>query len=451
MVFKYANILSALDIKLNEDQVRDLEAPFTEDEVRMAVFQMTGHKAPRPDGFVAGFYQNNWSLVGDDVTKMVLAFLHSGTMLREINRTYINLIPKVPNVVSVNDFRPISLFNVLYKIIASVMVNRLRPVLKSLISIFQHAFVPDHSITDNVFLAHEVLEYIRHHNRGKGSYFALKFDMNKAYDRVKWSAVSSVLCQLGFSPRWVNVIVQCISIVSFSILINGCPSKVFHPKCGLRQGNPLSPYLFILVSPVLSANLSLFGNSNVCKGVVVSSHSPLIAHLLFADNSFFFLKFDLGDIQRLKDLIDDCCNFAGQRINSNKSEIFTSPNMLMEDRRVLQETFVIRIVNKLGIYLGSNLDFTKRKGELFRRIADRFKNRLANWHTPCLSIAGHLVLVQHCLSSIPIYLFSIFRAPGYFVREVKSIMIRFLWGKGDGEGVCWKRWVEFCKPMRLGG
>lgn len=294
----WATVLSALNVRLSEDQVRGLELPFTEGEVCEAVFQkMKGSKALGPDGFVVGFYQKNWNWVGGYVVRMVLAFLHSETMLRELNCTYITLIPKTLYPILVNDFRPISLCNVLYKIIARVfLVNRLCPVLKSLISMFQNAFVPNWLITDNVFLAHETLEYIRRHNKGKGSYFALKLDMNKAYDRVRWSAITSVLCQLGFSPRWVNLIFHCITTVSFSVLVNGCPSKVFCPRCGLRQGDPLSPYLFILVSQVLSANLSLFGNSNICKGVAISHHSPPIAHLLFADDTFFLLKFNLEDI-----------------------------------------------------------------------------------------------------------------------------------------------------------
>ncbi|KAF7134648.1 hypothetical protein RHSIM_Rhsim08G0108800 [Rhododendron simsii] len=257
--------LSALGVHLSSDQVQALEAPFVEAEVYEAVFQMGSMKAPGPDGFVAGFYQKNWDCVGDDVTQMVLAFLHSG---------------------------PISLCNVLYKVIARVLVNRLRPVLKSLISIFQNAFVPSRLITDNILLAHETIEFIPKKRKGR-SCFALKLDMSKVYDRVKWSAVLDVLSSLGFSPKWINLVSQRLSTVSFSVLVNGIPSEFFSPRCGLRQGDPLSPYLFILVSQVLSANLSIFASQSVCRGVAISRHSPPVSHLFFADDSFFFLNFDL--------------------------------------------------------------------------------------------------------------------------------------------------------------
>lgn len=167
------------------------------------------------------------------MTQLVLAFFHSGTMLKEFNRTYIALIPKVANPVLVNDFRPISFCNVLYKIIAKVLVNRLKPVLKFVISIFQNAFVPSRLITDNILLAHETIEFIRKKRRGYSA-FALKLDMNKAYDRVKWSTILDVLLELGFRPKWVNLISQCLSTVSFSILVNEVPSDTFVPKCGPR-------------------------------------------------------------------------------------------------------------------------------------------------------------------------------------------------------------------------
>lgn len=177
---------------------------------------------------------------------VVMAFLHSRVMLQEINRTFITLIPKVPNPISINDFHPISLCNVLYKIIAHVLVNRLRPILKSVILVFQNAFVPNRLISDNILLAHETVEFIRHKTKGNKSCFALKLDMNKAYDRVKWSAMVSVLEQLGFSPRWVNLIYQCISSVSFSVLVNGSPLKVFLSQLWVAsRRSPIALFIYI--------------------------------------------------------------------------------------------------------------------------------------------------------------------------------------------------------------
>lgn len=212
---------------------------------------------------------------------MVLSFLHSGVMLREINHTYITLIPKTSNPVTVNDFRPISLCNVIYKSIARMLVNRLREVLGNLISKFQNAFVPGRNISDKIVLAYEITEFIRHKKRGRKALFAF-FD---------WVFLVEVLRKMGFSPKWVDTIFQCISTVSFSVLVNGGRSKIFRPKCGLRQGDPLSPYLFILVSQVLSSAIAALNANQICRGVAVSPRSPRVSHLFFADDNFFFMEY----------------------------------------------------------------------------------------------------------------------------------------------------------------
>lgn len=237
------SLLAIIKTKLTEDQRKDIDQPITSDEIRKAMFQTDGRKAPGPDGFVATFCQENCDWLGKDIVQASMAFFESDYMLKELNQTLITLIPKVPNPQCVSDFRPISLCNVLTK----VLVNRLRLVLGDLISQYHNGFVPTRMISDNVLIAHEMLEYIQKRKRGKRAMYALKVDMFKAYDRVDWDFLLGVLRTMGFSQKWVRWIHQCISNVSFLVLVNRRRSRPFIPACGLRQEDLLSPYLFIFV------------------------------------------------------------------------------------------------------------------------------------------------------------------------------------------------------------
>lgn len=135
---------------------------------------------------------------------------------------------------------------------------------------------------------------------GKKMALAVKLDMNKAYDRINWVFLVEVLRKMGFSSKWVNLISQCISTVSFSILVNGERSEMFQPKCGIRQGDPLSLYLFILVSQALSSALVRFNSNQICRGVAISTGSPRVSHLFFADDSFFFMEFEESHVRQFK-------------------------------------------------------------------------------------------------------------------------------------------------------
>lgn len=164
---------------------------------------------------------------------------------------------------------------------------------------------------DNILLAHELTEFIRSRKHGKSALFALKLDMSKAYDRINWTFLVEVLRKTGFSPKWVDIIFQCISMVSFAVLVSGGRSETFFPKCGLRQGDSLSLYLFILVSQVLSYALLKLNTNQICKGVAVSLRSPRVSHLFFADDSFFFMESDASHVVFFKWLLEEYCRLAG--------------------------------------------------------------------------------------------------------------------------------------------
>lgn len=152
---------------------------------------------------------------------------------------------------SVNNFRLISLRNVVYKIISKIHSSRLRPNLKKLISPLQFAFVPNRLINDNSIVVEEIFHYMKR-KKGREGFMTIKYDMEKAYDQVEWSFIIKVLNCFGFSDIWCHWILQCISTVSFSVLINGCATRNIIPQRGLCQGDAMTPFLYILCTEVLS-------------------------------------------------------------------------------------------------------------------------------------------------------------------------------------------------------
>jgi len=183
--------------RVTEDMHVRLRQPYTSDELVKALNQMHPGKAPGPDGMNPFFYQKFWPVVGNDVTSMVLAILHGAKIPDGLNHTYVTLIPKKHKPTDVQDFCPISLCNVLYKLVTKVITNRLKEILPDIISQSQSAFTPGRFISDNAIVAFEVFHSMHCHSGINGS-MAFKLDMAKAYDWVEWSFIQQVMLKLGF-------------------------------------------------------------------------------------------------------------------------------------------------------------------------------------------------------------------------------------------------------------
>ena len=233
-----------------------------------------------------GFYQKHWDVVGLDVCEKVRSMLMSGHILRKINYTHVTLIPKVKEAKLMTQLRPISLCNVLYKIVAKVLTNRLKSILPDVISPTQSAFVPGRLISDNYLVAAEVAHYMHKRASGSKGLMAVKLDISKAYDRVEWNFVEAVMRRLGFSDRWTSMAMRCVTTVSYSFKLNGEPVGYMQPERGLRQGDPLSPYLFVMCAEGLSTLLSRAELVGDLQGIKVCRAAPSIHHLFFADDSF---------------------------------------------------------------------------------------------------------------------------------------------------------------------
>ena len=223
------------------------------------------------------------------INNIAKAFQAGTFSIKEINSTFIALIPKVQKPTMVGEFRPIILCNNSFKIISKCLANWLKPLLQGIISEEQSAFVNLRLIQDNLVVAHEAFHFLR--AKASSPAFGLKIDMNKAYDRAEWDFLQETLTRMGFHCDWIKLVMACVTTVNFKILINGKPGTVLSPSRGLRQGDPLSPYLFIIVCEVLSRNIKKEIQSGNLSGIKLSHNCPGISHLLFADDSLFFLPF----------------------------------------------------------------------------------------------------------------------------------------------------------------
>ena len=242
--------VSQWQIRLS-DEVRDnISRGVTEEEIKAALWSLKAFKASGSDGLHAGFYQRFWLIVGKLVIEEVKRVFRERKVPTYLNQTHIALIPKIQGPETLGNFRPISLCNTIYKIVTKTIVARLRPHLDKLISPLQTAFAPGRKGIDNGIIVQEIIHTLSK-KRGKMGYMAIKIDLEKAYDKLEWSFIRDMLIRFNFPSDIIDIIMSCVSIVSTSILFNGEALDPIYPSRGIRQGDPLSPYLFILCMELL--------------------------------------------------------------------------------------------------------------------------------------------------------------------------------------------------------
>ncbi|CAN1817880.1 LINE-1 retrotransposable element ORF2 protein [Linum perenne] len=416
----------------------------SEEEIKNAVFQMGANKSPGPDGFPGLFYQKYWDVVKEQLCREVRKFFEMSTMPPGWNDTNVAIIPKIPNPETISQFRPISCCNFRYKVISKIMATRLKNWMPRIVSDLQAAFTKGRAIQDNIVIVHEVIHHFKNRATKLQWDMMVKMDMKKAYDMVEWDCLDGILRKMGFSHTWVTWINECVRTVKFSILVNGNPTDQFTPTRGIRQGDPLSPFLFIILSNALSVLINTKVERGELKGVKLNARCPTLTHVLFADDTILFGEASVTEARAFIDTMTRYGNMTGQVVNHQKSSILFSRKTPEALQVRIREILGFQNVEPFGKYLGVPSEWGRSKKEVFEFLLVRMRNLGQSWKSLMLSPGGKEVLLKAVYQSIPTYIMSCFLLPKKLTNKMDSLLRAFFWG-----GSMTKRTIHWASKEKL--
>ncbi|GJU52902.1 RNA-directed DNA polymerase, eukaryota, partial [Tanacetum coccineum] len=404
--------------RLKFKQLEELERPISYEEIKKAVWDCA-----------------------------VYEFFSSSKFPQGCNSYFIALIPKIHDAKVVKDIRPISLIGSLYKIIAKILANRLSLVISDLISDVQSAFIYNRQILDGPFILNEILSWCKHK---KINAMIFKVDFEKAFDSVRWDYLEDVLKSFGFGDKWCGWIFGCLDFAKGSVLINGGPTSEFQFHKGLKQGDPLSPFLFILVMESLHISFTRVLDVGLYKGISINS-SLMISHLFYADDAIFVGKWDINNIKTIVNVLNCFFMASGLKINIHKSKLagigVSKENIVLAANIMRCSTFSPPF-NYLGIDVGAPMS----RINSWKDITTKISSRLSKWKLKSLSIGGRYMLLKSVLNSIPIYHISLFKDPAGILKEMESLRRNFFNGVDRSEKkMVWIRWENLLASKKNEG
>ncbi|KAF5754385.1 putative RNA-directed DNA polymerase [Helianthus annuus] len=425
-----------------------LVEPFSITEIKEAIWGCVGDRAPGPDGFNFKFIKKNWDLFQGDFIRLFQEFYDNGSINKCCSSSFIALIPKVKDPSSPSNFRPISLIGVVNKAISKVLVNRLKRVIGRLVSEEQSAFLAGRNISDGPLILNEAIAWMK---KAKKSGMIFKVDINKAYDSLNWSYLDSIMSQMNFPDRWRSWIMATLTTSRASVLVNASPTMEFEYSRGLRQGDPLSPFLFVLAMEALTGIMKKAVSEGIFNGLQCTSNGPVLSHLIYADDVVFLGEWSSENVNNLRRLLRCFHLVSGLKVNLAKCSLFgigideLEVQQMADSMGCKKGTFPFK---HLGLVVGANMNLIRN----WKPVIDVFKNRLSLWKAKNLSYGGRITLLKSVLNALRTYFFSLYKAPAKVLDILERLRRVFFWGGSDDNSpMSWLAWEKVIAPIEYGG
>lgn len=367
-----------------------------------------------------------WHTIEPDFKRLCDQFVSGNLDISSINGSFITLVPKKDSPLTVNDYRPISLLNSALKLLTKIIANRLQPVILSVVHANQYGFIKRRTIQDCLAWAYQFLYFC---HKSKKELVIIKLDFEKAFDKVEHHTITSMFTTKGFSQTRVSWINQILTSSSSSVLLNGVPGKSFKCKRGVRQGDPLSPLLFVMTADVLQSIVNGAFRRNLIAHPISNNFAGDYPIVQYADDTLIIVLGDAAQLLLLKGLLRTFTDVTGLQVNFDKS--FLVP-MNMDDNRAahLAATQECKVGEMPFTYLGLPLGTTKTTVDEFMPILTRIEKRLMGINK-LLNYSARLLMVNSVLTALPTFYMCTLHISAAIIEQIDKYRKHELWDNGD--------------------
>ncbi|KAL9680391.1 hypothetical protein QQ045_018270 [Rhodiola kirilowii] len=448
--FRDIDVASLIKPKISPKKNNMLTRIPDEEEVKAAVYWMNHSSSLGPDGFTSKFFVSCWNIIKSDLLDAVKGFFVGLQLPKHMSSAHIILLPMVKNAMSFDKVRPISRCNFVHKILSRILNDRLKLVLPDLISEEQAGFVEGRNIHKTIGLAHDIVNDIE--NKSFGGNVVVKLDMSKAYDRLSWRFLLKMLRAFGFSEQWCDLIYRNIANYRYSICWDWeTYGHHFKSNRGVRQGDPLSPSLFILAMEYFSQLLNQAVRFRKVIPYKTKGGKSMIHHLLYADDMLIFSNGHKNSIRHMLNLINDFCDASGQLLNQENSKVHFAESFIAERWKSILDLTSFSEGTLPRNYLGAPLFPRRARIRYFRYMEEVVKTKIASWIKNFSSMSDRATLIASVLCSMSIHTLSILPVPNMIIQRIERLMRNFLWDRSSSARHHWVNWDTIYRPKDEGG